>query len=302
MGNSSWDADTTLSYNTYASTIQTQDHGEIFQNRSINKDFDPKNITLRESVDSEANPESFPIIIGMDVTGSMGMIPERVIKKGFSVFANSLLEDGYIDYPHVMTMAIGDISYDQAPLQCSQFEADLKIVDQMKELYIEGGGGGNRHESYDLPWVFAANKVHTDSFEKRGKKGILFTIGDENFPEHCSRESLDSLIGIDIQGIKITAEESLAKAQEKWNVFHIIVTEGNHCLNPSSRESVISGWRERLGKRAIVCNDYRHISEIMCSIIMLEETDQSFGRVIDTWNSKPAKKAVKDSLGALNQQ
>ena len=78
-----------------------------------------------------------------------------------------------------MAMAIGDAECDRAPLQVTQFEADIRLADQLRELWIEGGGGGNRGESYHLPWAFAAMRTSTDCFERRGRKGYLFTIGDE---------------------------------------------------------------------------------------------------------------------------
>ena len=44
---------------------------EIFQNRKMPDDMDPKQIRVREARDSEAHPESFPVIIALDQTGSM---------------------------------------------------------------------------------------------------------------------------------------------------------------------------------------------------------------------------------------
>ena len=67
MGGGSW---TTDSYRSYASTTgyQTKGISEVFTSSRLPPQFDPKLITVRESVDSEDNPNSTPIILALDVT------------------------------------------------------------------------------------------------------------------------------------------------------------------------------------------------------------------------------------------
>ena len=78
-----------------------------------------------------------------------------------------------------MVAAVGDAYTDQAPLQCTQFEADISLASQIRSLWLEGNGGGNNGESYSAAHLLAALKTSTDSFERHGRKGYLFTIGDE---------------------------------------------------------------------------------------------------------------------------
>jgi len=47
---------------------------DIYTSRTIDPYLDPLGVKLRESRDSADNPRSTPIIIGLDVTGSMGII------------------------------------------------------------------------------------------------------------------------------------------------------------------------------------------------------------------------------------
>lgn len=295
MGNATWDRST---YATRSATISTQSRDEVFQSRSVSAEFDPRKIKLRESVDSEENPESTPIIIGLDVTGSMGMIAEHIAKEGLGTLIESIIDNKPVTDPHLMMMAIGDVQCDRAPLQVTQFEADIRIADQLQDLWLEGGGGGNSYESYDLPWAFAAQKTQIDSFDKRGKKGYLFTIGDEMVPRSPSKNIMKNAVGIDQQSDNMEAADWLAAAQEQWNVFHIIVEEG--WFASSRLEQVTTAWKKLMGKKAIFLNDYNCISEVINAIIAVNEGADP-DDVISGQQGSAAKKAVEYSLYGKGQ-
>ena len=82
MGGSRWDPG---EWDTYAkATVHGKSHTEIFTSRDLKDEYDPAKIDFRESRDSEENPNSTPIIIGSDVTGSMGMIAHQLMHGGAS--------------------------------------------------------------------------------------------------------------------------------------------------------------------------------------------------------------------------
>ena len=167
MGYSRWDDN---DWKSYSAVTVNSTREQIFKNSNIFESFDPSRIAIRESRDSEQNPESTPIIIGLDVTGSMGIIAEVMAKEGLGTLVKGILDREPVVDPHILIMGIGDQT-DRAPLQATQFESDIRIAEQLSNIWLEGAGGGNGSEAYDLPWYFAAHKTSIDSFEKRGKKG-----------------------------------------------------------------------------------------------------------------------------------
>lgn len=71
MGNSRWDND---DWKSFSATTRTKATEQIFESVEMKKDLNPLHIKVRESRDSKANPNSTPIILALDVTGSMGEI------------------------------------------------------------------------------------------------------------------------------------------------------------------------------------------------------------------------------------
>ena len=64
---------------------------EIFVNRTMDSKMDPKNV-VRECCETDEHPDTLPIIIGLDVTGSMGHVPEALIKKDFPALSGLLIQ------------------------------------------------------------------------------------------------------------------------------------------------------------------------------------------------------------------
>lgn len=289
MGSGRWDPD---DWSSFSSTASTKSTSTIFTSRGMVDALNPLNITFRESRDSVDNPQSTAIIVGLDVTGSMGMIATKLAQEGLGILFQEILDRKPVTDPHLMFMGIGDVYCDQAPLQVSQFEADNRIVEQLTELYVEGGGGGNDSESYTLPWYFAAMKTSIDCFEKRGKKGYLFTIGDELPPSNLSVADLTKVFGSAQSGI--TSKDLLTAVERMYHVFHIIVEQGNYAH--SYLPEVKAAWSKLLGQRAIPLSDYTKLSEVIVSTIQVIEGEDS-AKVAASWSPSTAlvvKHAIKD--------
>ena len=261
MGGSSY-SHSSRNLRSHSEGYYTKSANEIFtQNtkRVIHEQMNPKGVTIRESRDSENHPNSIPIIIALDFTGSMGHIPHELIKDGLPTIMSGIIEHGIPD-PQVLFLGIGDHECDRAPLQVSQFESgDAELDMWLTRSYIEGGGGGNGGESYGLAHYFAANHTVTDHWEKRGQKGFLFTIGDEPNLRNYPSRALNEITGNgDIS--TFTDEEILAKAQEKWNVYHIM--PGKETRNAKQY------WTSLLGQNMVWVESGNKVAEAIRDIII----------------------------------
>lgn len=259
MGSSRWSAS---DWQTHTTRTASQSRQQIFSQSNLHDDLDPKKITVRESVDSDQNPNSTPIILASDVTASMGVLAETIIRKDLGLIMGSVYDRKPVPDPHIMCMAVGDAFVDTAPLQVTQFEADIKLADQMKNIWLEGGGGGNGGESYSLVWYFAHHRTRCDSQIKRGKKGYIFTIGDEAPHEMITNMQIKNVFGDNVEG-HVHTKALLETISLSWEVFHLIV-------NPSYPQAVTS-WRDLLGERAIEIPDHEAMGEVIVSTMQIIE-------------------------------
>jgi hypothetical protein len=265
MGGGRW---TATDWNTYSTAkVSGKTTSQVFTSTGMKPEFDPAIVQFRESRDSADNPKSRPIILGCDVTGSMGMVADTLIRGGINDLATDIQATKDIGDPHVMVMAIGDAYSDKAPLQVTQFEADIRIADQTSQLWLEKGGGINSGESYALAYLFAAKKVVADAFA-RGQKGFVFTIGDEP-PVGVTKEQAKNFLGIDIAS-DMSAAQCAALALKDFHAYHVILTNEGYCAS-GGREAVLKAWEKVLPQRLIILDDITKLSEAVVAAIRIAD-------------------------------
>lgn len=259
MGGTTWSGD---AYARLKTDYSTKTMDQIFTSKSTDADMSPKGVKFRESRDSDAHPNSIAIMIGLDETGSMGSIPERLVREKLGTLMETLIAHDVPD-AHVLFAGIGDHLSDNSPLQVGQFEAGTDELNKcLAKIYLEGGGGGQTKESYSLAWLFAGRHTSIDCFEKRNTKGFLFTIGDEGFHELMDRNRLADLMGYDFPE-DVTSLQLLSEAQRMYHVFHL------HCNETSTGKTaeVKEQWKKTLGERMIMVEDYNNIAEIIATTV-----------------------------------
>lgn len=201
---------------------------------------------IREARDSDAHPESTPIGVIFDVTGSMSTVPARMQKK-LPQLMGLLLRKNYIRDPQILFGAIGDYEADKVPLQIGQFESGIEMDDNITHIFLEGNGGGTYEESYQNAMYFFAHRTSCDAWEKRGKRGYLFLIGDEMPYKVSKKAELAALIGDGAQS-DVPLEQIVKDCLEKWNVFFIIPRGTQHFDDPRLRQR----WGELIGHQHVI--------------------------------------------------
>jgi hypothetical protein len=249
-------------WKSYARSTSSKSREEIFTKKAMDDELDPSKIKYRESRDSEINPESTPIVLACDVTGSMGHLAEAIVKSELGKIMKDIYDKKPVSDPHICCMAIGDSYCDQAPLQVTQFEAEVApLTAQVEKLFLEGGGGGNNGESYGLVWAFVADKTRVDAV-KKGRRGYIFTIGDENCLPELPKEHSQKL-GI-AQQETLDSKRLYERLSKDWEIFHLIVQ-----TSATEAQGAIANWKKMLGERAIVMKDYHQLGDVIVGILQL---------------------------------
>jgi hypothetical protein len=200
-----------------------------------------------------------------DVTGSMLKVP-RILQTKLPQLLGLLLRHGYVEHPHIMFGAIGDATCDGGPLQVGQFESDNRMDDDLGRIWLEGGGGGQKTESYELALYFMARHTHIDCFEKRGKRGYLFIIGDEMAYPRVKPAEVRQVMGDGLQA-PIPLTQMLDDVRRKWDTYYIL-PEGTSYARDTQ---VLSFWSKLLGQNLIELGDLDAVCETIALTIGLGE-------------------------------
>lgn len=251
---------------------------------------------MREVIVSDEHPNPTPIAVILDVTGS-NYQAAKIAHSKLPQLHGILQRKGYVEDPQILFGATGDATCDRVPLQLGQFESDNRMDEQLEAIYLEGGGGGGNHETYELAAYFLARHTYLDSFEKFGRKGYVFLIGDERPYEMVRKEHVLSLIGDSLQE-DISTADIFEELKERYEVFYLFQAQGSY-----REEQVLPQWRALLGQNALVLDDPAAVSEFIAGVLgMLEsglDEDEVEADLIEVGADVKAIGAAKKALAAV---
>jgi hypothetical protein len=233
--------------------------------RKAHAALEPKGVTTRESRDSAEHPQSTPIAVLFDVTGSMGGVP-RTLQAKLPQLLGLLTRKGYATDPHIMFGAVGDATCDRVPLQVGQFESDNRMDDDLARIVLEGGGGGQKKESYELAMYFMARHTDLDSVTKRGRRGYLFLIGDEMPYSRVNPREVRKFIGDELTE-PISTEAVIAELRRTFDVYYLIPAAAGW----GGDTEILARWRQLLGQNVIELDDLDAVCETIALTVGLAE-------------------------------
>ena len=239
-----------------------KDASELFKASCASSVFDSRYAGIRESRDADNDHSSTPLIIGFDVTGGNDFIAKALVTH----IVNELifLRSGCISggCMHFMFAGIGDITNDMTPLQVTDFRSDIGLYDDLMRINLEKGGSGDG-VSYNLLWYYASRHIRSDHFEKRGRKGFLFTIGTNACRQGLSVVDIGRTCGDDISE-SLTNNDLFSMAEQQFNVFHIHLADGS-----AKSKQVFNKWREEHPTHVteIKAEDIDLLPELIASIM-----------------------------------
>lgn len=219
----------------------------------------------RESRDSTEHPDSLAVAVLFDVTGSMRNVP-KVLQQKLPQLLGLLQRKGYARDPQVMFGAIGDATCDRVPLQVGQFESDNRMDDDLGRFVLEGGGGGQQTESYELALYFMARHTSIDCYEKRGRRGYLFIIGDEMAYNQVKAGEVRRVIG-DEPRADIALRQIIEQTQRMYDVYYILPAGTSY----AGSRKVLDFWRDLLGQNTIEVDDLDAVCETIALTVGLGE-------------------------------
>jgi hypothetical protein len=215
--------------------------------RKVHPALDPRGV--RESRDSDEHPFSTPIAVLFDVTGSMRGVP-RVLQTKLPQLLGLLTRKGYATDPHILFGAVGDATCDAVPLQIGQFESDNRMDEDLARIVLEGGGGGQKSESYELAMYFMARHTSLDSMRKRGRRGtsVARFIGDTLTEE-------------------VRTERIVAELQRSFEVYYLMPAAAGW----GGDKEILARWRNLLGQNVLQLEDLDAVCETIALTVGLGE-------------------------------
>lgn len=204
------------------------------------------------------------------------------------------MQQKYLEDPSLSFCAIGDSDWSIAPLQVTPFAQGLEIDDQIKKLFIEGGGGGNSKESYELLAYFYLNRVNLQN----SQFPFLFITGDEIFFDTITPKALKSVLGIElIDTSDIDSTEIFKILSKKYNIFHIRKSYADAKI-----EKVMSKkWSDAIGKERILDIETPKacIDVILGAVALTSGSRNLEGYIEDLKKRGQTKERIKEVTRAL---
>eukprot|EP01080_Neovahlkampfia_damariscottae_P002144 gene2144-2010_t len=264
----------------------------LSQNTELHKSCDPKQfIDEDEKIICE---HKSPIILALDVTGSMNDWP-KVIYDKLPVFYGQIIQQGYLDDPSISFSAIGDASASNTPIQVTPFGQGKQVDELISKICLQQLGGGNLKESYDLAAYFYAYNCDISKSELP----FLFFTGDEGLYDDLSSDWIEKYLGLKDKDRKVS--EIFEDLTKKFNVFLLHKPfQGWHGWED---DSFIEQWSNCIGKENILTfSTAKAVIDVMLGAIAITSKKRTLKEYVkDMKNRKQDEERIEEVSKSLSE-
>ncbi len=238
-------------------------------NVDYNRDYKPQEVEERKKLPPPKGKvlitkALFPLVIAVDVTGSMRTFPQLIFEKLCILYNEVLyfLPEELKESFEISFAAIGDAYTDIYPLQVTDFAKGFELDKNIKSLYPEGGGGGQARETYELIAYYYSKHCQMPKALKAPRPMLIF-IGDEGFYAKINRSHIIYLIG-DTPKTDLISNEIFEELKEKFDVYNLRI---KYEVDNSERE-IHKTWQDALGsENVIMLHEPRRVVDVILGLI-----------------------------------
>lgn len=231
-----------------------------------------------------------PIIIVLDVTGSNTSLAKIVYDK-MPMFYGQIEQQGYLKDFDICFMAVGDAFSDKYPLQVGNFAKGIEIDTYLEKIVLEGCGGGNDGESYELAAYYLTHYMDLPE----GAKPIVFFQGDEPTHGNPTKSSVEEVemnwnadSGDVWKNLREMCDDNVYMMLGKFN--------GTYW-----KESYENEWKNILADEHVIrVNEEKAIIDLILGIIsMVSQTRDLDSYKVDMLNRGQTTKRIEDVSNSL---
>lgn len=179
-----------------------------------------------------------PIIIAVDVTGSMASWPAEIFDR-LPLLYNTLSQ--YRPDTEICFAAIGDAAVDRWPLQVTTFAGGFDLEQLLGSLYGEGQGG-DAPESYGLFAHWVNTHVEVPNAEENP---FLIVFGDVTMHKVVPTAEINHYLG-DSAWSNVDALDAWRKVSKSWNTWFLRRPTGKR------GDQIDQQWAEAIGAQKII--------------------------------------------------
>jgi hypothetical protein len=234
-----------------------------------------------------------PLIVLCDVTGSMGDWPATIFSK--LPYMDHECREYLGQDMEISFAAVGDAYADNYPIQIRPFQKGTQLKSELESLVIEGGGGSQSRESYELTCLYYARNAEMP----KAKNPILIIIGDECFhPTVLKKQAKAAHIDVESD---MSAEDIFDELTEKYSVYLIRKPYTSRCGDMKDAE-IQKKWADILGgERIALLPAADRVVDVIFGILAKEKNRvEYFRKEIEERQKKDQVDTVYKSLKTIH--